>query len=150
MDEQGQTTVLYKNDQWMVQNYKGNIFVVEVVNVKYDDLDRDDWNYEDLLAERRRQELEGGYWIEASDLRRLNNNHGMIAHVCEKTWVDVDAFERAVLHAFVISGVRPEYDVAAQFAKARERKLRWAARSKSGPMTIGELVAEFMDDQEAM
>jgi len=150
MGEQDQTTVLYKNDQWMVQKYKGGIFVVEVVNVKYDDLDRDDWNYEELFAERKRQELEGGYWIEASDLRRLINNHGMIAHVCEKTWVDIDAFEPAVLHAFLISGIRPEYDVAAQFAKARERKLRWASRSKAGPMTAGELVAEFLDDQEAI
>lgn len=95
--------VLYRNRQWMVQSEPRGRFIVEVGESNPDD-------------------LEGGYWMEMSDLKHVTNCHRMIVHVCEKTWVDIDAFEQAVLYAFLIFGMRPSYDVRAEFAAARKSR----------------------------
>lgn len=148
MVEEEDTIILYRNDQWMVQNFKGGVFIVEVLNVRYDDLDPEADNYQELYRDRRRQELEGGYWIPVRDLAHLfpDSNWGTIGHVCEKTWVDIDALELATLHALLIAGVRPSYDVGEQFKKARQRKARWERRDR-GPKHISECVLELFEEE---
>ncbi len=97
--------VLYRNHQWMIQNEPKGRFIVEVLENNPDD-------------------TENGYWMHMCDLVHLPGNgmHSMILHVCEKTWVDIDAFEKAVLYAFLIFGMRPSYDVHAEFSEARRQR----------------------------
>jgi hypothetical protein len=134
----------------MVQDYDNQVFLAEVVNVKYDDLDPESDDYQELLADRKRQELDGGWWARAKDFASAPNNHTMIAHVSAKTWVDIDALELAVLHMLLIAAIRPDYDIGAEFTKARKRKLRWDARRHRGPVTLGDVMAEFLSDQDAI
>ena len=98
-DEYQEISVLYRNDQWMVQDEPRGRFVVQV---NADDPD----------------DHEGSYWMRVQDLTR-NGESSMIQHVCMKRWVDIDAFEGAVKAAFLLFGVRPDYDVAAEFKEAR-------------------------------
>lgn len=98
------TEVLYRNKQWMVQDEPRGQFIMEVLEHNPDD-------------------TENGYWISMEDIMHVTDCHRMIVHVCEKTWVDIDAFEQAVLYAFLIFGLRPSYDVRSEFAAARKAKL---------------------------
>lgn len=98
------TEVLFRNHQWMVQDDPRGQFVMEVL-------------------ESNPQDTENGYWVSMEDLRHVTDCHRMIVHVCEKTWVDIDAFEQAVLYAFLIFGIKPSYDVNEEFAAARKSKL---------------------------
>ena len=99
-DEYKEISVLYRNHQWMVQDEPRGRFVVEVLDRAPDD-------------------TEGGYWIKAEDLKVAHDGWNMIAHVCAKTWVDIDAYEGAVKAALMLFGIRPNYDVAAEFREAR-------------------------------
>jgi hypothetical protein len=98
------TEILFRNDQWMVQDEPRGKFIMEVLEHAPDD-------------------TENGYWIGMEDLMHITECHRMIVHVCEKTWVDIDAFEQAVLYAFLIFGLRPSYDLHKEFAAARKSKL---------------------------
>jgi hypothetical protein len=100
------TEVLFKNHQWMVQNDDGTIFLVEVMP-----------NYPG--------DLDGGYWVKARDLEyQASDGHTMVQHVCEKTWVDIDAFEQAVRYAVQHCGLRPRYDLGEEFGIARKARER--------------------------
>src|SRR5690606_12265392 len=91
--------VLFRNHQWMVQDEPRGRFVVQVNEDDPDD-------------------TEGSYWMRVEDLTR-NGESSMIQHVCMKRWVDIDAFQDAVRAAFMLFGVRPDYDVFAEFREAR-------------------------------
>jgi hypothetical protein len=100
MSEENEVQVLYRNHQWMVQDEPKGHFVVEV-------------------SEHDPEDTESGYWIRAEDLKIVRDGWNMIEHVCEKTWVDIDAYEGAVKAALMLFGIRPDYDVAAKFREAR-------------------------------
>ncbi len=104
MSEENEVQVLYRNHQWMVQDEPKGHFVVEVL-------------------ERDPDDTESGYWIRAEDLKVARDGWNMVEHVCAKTWVDIDAFEGAVKAALMLFGIRPEYDVAAEFKEARRVRL---------------------------
>ena len=93
--------VLFRNKQWMVQEEPRGRFLVEVL-------------------EHDPEDTENGYWFKADDLAM--DNHFPILHTSEKSWVDIDAFEQAVLYAMVIFGIKPNYSVPKKFAEARELK----------------------------
>jgi hypothetical protein len=93
--------VLYRNHQWMVQDEPKGWFIVEVNKHNPDD-------------------TESGYWIKVSDLEY--DLHFPILHLAEKNWVDVDAFELAVLYALILFDIKPRYSVAGKFAEARKIK----------------------------
>jgi hypothetical protein len=101
----GNVKILYRNHQWMVQEEPRGKFIVEV-------------------NERNPDDTGSGYWMHMQDLMHLRGNgtHSMIQHVCEKTWVDIDAFEQAVLYAFLAFDMKPDYDVSEQFAISRRQK----------------------------
>lgn len=110
--------ILYRNHQWMVQKEPKGEFIVEV-------------------NERDPEDTEGGYWIRARDLGF--DLHFPILHVSEKTWVDIDAFELAVLHAIAIFNIKADYSVAEKFAQARN------ARRNSGSFEhIGDAAARVI------
>jgi len=95
----GDVKVLYKNHQWMVQDEPKGWFIVQV-------------------NERDPEDTESGYWFRAKDLEA--DLHFPILHVCEKTWVDIDALEQAVVYAVDAFGLKPRYSVADRFARARK------------------------------
>jgi len=114
MSEENEVQVLYRNHQWMVQDEPRGRFVVQI-NADYPD------------------DTEGSYWMRVQDLTR-NGESSMIQHVCMKRWVDLDAFEGAVKAAFLLFGVRPDYDVAAEFREARRVRTLMADEK---PVTFG-------------
>lgn len=116
-------TVLYRNQQWMVQDEPRGQFLVEINPHNPDD-------------------MEGLYWFPAQDLVRVHRR--WISHVCEKTWVDIDAFEQAVHQAIKLFGLRPNYDVATAFAEAR--RLKEAAERLSRPRSGLRRPSEFTDE----
>jgi len=100
MSEENEVRVLYRNHQWMVRDEPKGHFIVEV-------------------SEHDLEDTESGYWIGVEDLKIVRDGWNMIEHVCEKTWVDIDAYEGAVKAALMLFGIRPNYDVAAKFREAR-------------------------------
>lgn len=102
MTDEIKVDVLFRNRQWMVQDEPRGRFVVQVNEDDPDD-------------------TEGSYWMRVEDLTR-NGESSMIQHVCMKRWVDIDAFEEAVKAAFLLFGVRPDYDVSAEFKEARRTR----------------------------
>lgn len=115
MSEENEVQVLYRNNQWMVQDEPRGQFIVQI-NRDYPD------------------DLEGSYWMRVRDVAvKLPTDH-RILHVCAKRWVDIDAFEEAVKAAFLLFGVRPDYDVAAEFKEARHVRTLMADEK---PVTFG-------------
>lgn len=122
MSEASKVEVLYRNHQWMVQDEPKGHFIVEVL-------------------ERDPDDTESGYWIKAEDLKIKRNGWNMIEHVCEKKWVDIDAYEGAVKAAIMLFRIRPNYDVAAEFQEAR----RVRALHKPGLYRPSDLCAEVIE-----
>lgn len=115
MENSEEVQVLYRNDQWMVQDEPRGQFIVQV-NVDYPD------------------DMEGSYWIRAKDLAVKSDISNIISHVSLKLWVDIDAFEEAVKAALLLFGIRPNYDVAAEFREARRVRTLMADEK---PVTFG-------------
>lgn len=94
--------IIFRNHQWMVQNDKGTVFLVQIMPGHPDD-------------------LEGGYSISGSLLAHATRDgHSELFHICEKNWVDVDALEPAARQAIALSGVKPNYDIDEAFVIARQ------------------------------
>jgi len=98
--------VLHRNDQWMVIEDDGKIF----------------------LAESRSGDPEDaviGFAILAKDLETLRDGtYSEIEHVCEKSWVSIDLFEEAVMAAVHWGLMHPTYDLEAWFLRCKLEKLR--------------------------
>lgn len=127
--------VLFKNHQWMVQNDNGTLFLVEILQDYPDD-------------------LEGGYWIEAKSLgMKEPSGHTWLMQVCEKTWVDYDAFEEAARAAIRIANPVMHYDFDREMASTRAicepRRRKWEERQKSGVTpTMAEMIDEILEELE--
>jgi hypothetical protein len=101
MQETREIHVLHRNDQWMVQRDRGDVFLVEIL-------------------EDHPSDLEGGFWIRASELATASDDgHTELLHIAEKNWVDMDLLESAARQAIALSGTKPNYDLDKGFAEAR-------------------------------
>ncbi len=107
--------VLFRNHQWMVQRYGGIVYLVEILEDHPDDLD-------------------GGFWIEALTLASATgiNHYNEVPHICDKSWVDIDAFEEAAKVAFHYTR-QPNYNFESAVNSARRTRERIANRQPLDP-----------------